>query len=128
MRLRELPVLLGDLGISFPECARDECSAKCPCARNQHKAMSAALIAVACGPSPDRLPIVAAGAAVSRMPNIQASAQLRRGAGGAQGDFVLFHGQAEGAARCTWADDVAIPSDFSCPKIKQLQMGLGSCH
>jgi hypothetical protein len=31
------------------------------------------------------------------MPNVQASAQLRL-AGGAQGAFILFHGQAEGAA------------------------------
>ena len=50
MRLRERPVLLGELGISFPECACDECSAKCPCARNQHKAMSAALRSLA-GPA-----------------------------------------------------------------------------
>jgi hypothetical protein len=42
------------------------------------------------------------------MPNVQASAQLRRGSGGAQGDFILFHGQAEGAARC-----------------KQVPMGIG---
>ena len=72
--------------------------------------------AVACGPSTDRLPIVAAGAAVSRMPNVQASAQLRQGAGGSQGAFILFHGQAEGAARCTRADGIAIPSDFISPE------------
>ena len=49
MRLRQRPLLLGELEISFRECAR-ECSAKCPCARNQHRAMSAALRSLA-GPA-----------------------------------------------------------------------------
>ena len=46
MRLRQRPLLLGELEISFRECAR-ECSAKCPCSRNQHRAMSAALRSLA---------------------------------------------------------------------------------